>query len=252
VAQASLNVLDLVNTSLIVGQGSNLINLGLNIPLVGSIKIGFMNPPKIAVGAAGKSASGNWCTEAKSTQMQLIVAINPLKLGLVDMALRVNLAATSGHLENLNIAAGNTTGSISADSTLADLALTKSTDATKPASVAGGLVTVGLNLPLFEGQGGYAPFTLRSIDALPLPVKTTGVAGSSIAGLLGADTSLSIKVLGIGGDLFAPLVKLIISPILSVIGNDLIDPLFSALGIDLGLVKVTLTDVTSPVMILRQ
>jgi len=241
-ASVDINVLDLVQTSLLVGKGKGLINIGLNINGVGGISLNLLNPPKIAVGPAGKSLSGAWCTEAKSAQFSLKVGLNPLNLGLVDMALFLDLLSTSGHLATLNISPGNNTGLLDVGSTLIGLRLRNSAD-TNLASVGFGLVQVGLNLPVGQATGATAPFTVISGASLPMTVQTAGVGSGTIAGLIGKDTSLIIKVLGLGGDVFAPLVKLFVSPLLALVGETIIEPLLQLFGFDIGLVRVRLIDI---------
>jgi len=250
-ASVDINVLDLVQTSLLVGKGKGLINIGLNLTGVGSIGLNLLNPPKIAVGPAGKSLSGAWCTEAQSAQFSLKVGLNPLGIGLVDMALFLDLLSTSGHLASLNISPGNNTGQLEVGSTLIGLRLRNNAD-TNLASVFGGLVQLGLNLPIGQAAAGSAPFMVISDAELPKTVQTTGVGGGTISGLLGKDTSLIVKFLGIGLDLLSPLVKLVVSPLLTLVGDGIIDPLLQALGFDIGLVKVRLIDIDSakPVLIL--
>lgn len=250
-ASVDINVLDLVQTSLLVGKGKGLINIGLDIAGVGGISLNLLNPPKIAVGPAGKSLSGAWCTEAKSAQFSLKVGLNPLGIGLVDMALFLDLLSTSGHLASLNIAPGNNTGQLDVGSTLIGLRLRNNAD-TNLASVFGGLVQLGLNLPIGQATAGGAPFMVISDADMPKTVQTSGVGGGTISGLIGKDTSLIVKFLGIGLDLLSPLVKLAVSPLLSLVGDGLIDPLLQALGFDIGLVKVRLIDIDAakPVLIL--
>jgi uncharacterized membrane protein len=251
-ASASLNVLDLLNVSLMVGKGAGVINLDAGIAGIGSIGLSLGQTPKIAIGPAGKSNSGAWCTQAQSSQVQLVIGINPLGIGIVDMALRVDLASVNAQLASLNVAPGATTGVLTAGSTLIDLRLTKKNDASKPASVLGGLLTVGLNLPVLSAQGGTATFKVVSHDDLPTGIKTTGTLGQSISGLLGEATSLDIKVLGIGGDLLKPLVQAVLIPIFKLVGDGLIDPLLSAIGLNPGFVLVQLQDVKTSLPKLRE
>ena len=90
-ATVGINVLDLIQTSLLVGKGKGTINLGLNIAGVGNISLNLLNPPRIAVGPAGKSLAGAWCTEAKSAQFSLKVGLNlNLLVAALDMALYVD------------------------------------------------------------------------------------------------------------------------------------------------------------------
>lgn len=250
-ASVDINVLDLVQTSLLVGKGKGLINIGLDIAGVGGVSLNLLNPPKIAVGPAGKSLSGAWCTEAQSAQFSLKVGLNPLGIGLVDMALFLDLLSTSGHLASLNISPGNNTGQLDVGSTLIGLRLRNNAD-TNLASVFGGLVQLGLNLPIGQATAGSAPFMVISDNDMPKTVQTTGVGGGTISGLIGKDTSLIVKFLGIGLDLLSPLVKLVVSPLLSLVGDGIIDPLLQALGFDIGLVKVRLIDIDAakPMLIL--
>lgn len=243
-ATVNINVLDLVQTSLLVGKGKGTINLGLNITGVGGITLNLLNPPRIAVGPAGKSLSGAWCTQTQSAQMSIKVGLNPLNLGLVDMALYLDLLSTSGQLASLSIAPGNTRGQIEVGSTLVSLRLRNNAD-TNLASVFGGLLQVGLNIPVGDAKGGAAAFNIASTAELPKTVQTSGVGSGTFAGLLGQETSLVIKVLGLGGDLFKPLVNSFVSPVLATVGALVIDPLLNALGIDIGLVRVKLNDVES-------
>ena len=251
VATVDINVLDLVQTSLLVGKGKGTINLGLNIAGVGGISLNLLNPPKIAVGPAGKSLSGAWCTATQSAQMSLKVGLNPLGIGLVDMALFLDLLSTSGHLASLNISPGNNTGRLEVGSTLIGLRLRNNADSNL-ASVFGGLVQLGLNLPIGQAAAGGAPFMVVSDADLPRTVQTSGVGGGTISGLIGKDTSLTVKFLGLGLDLLSPVVKLVVSPLLSLVGDGIIDPLLQALGFDIGLVRVRLVDIDSakPVLIL--
>ena len=207
---------------------------------MGGISLNLLNPPKIAVGPAGKYLSGAWCTEAKSAQFSLKVGLNPLNLGLVDMALFLDLLSTSGHLATLNISPGNNTGLLDVGSTLIGLRLRNSAD-TNLASVGFGLVQVGLNLPVGQATGATAPFTVISGASLPMTVQTAGVGSGTIAGLIGKDTSLVIKVLGLGGDV--SLVKLFVSSLLAQVGETIIEPLLQLFGFDIGLVRVRLIDI---------
>ena len=60
------------------------------------------------------------------------------------------------------------------------------------------------------------------------------------------------KVLGLGGDVFAPWVKVFVSPLLALVGEGIIEPLLQLFGFDIGLVKVRLIDIDAakPVLIL--
>jgi len=56
--QADVKVIDLLQTGLMIANGDNLINLGLNIPLLGvESQVRVVEPPSIAVGGVGTRAS---------------------------------------------------------------------------------------------------------------------------------------------------------------------------------------------------
>lgn len=250
-ASARINVLDLINVGIMVGKGNSLINMDLGITGIGKVSLGLGAVPKIGIGPAGKSNSGAWCTEAQSAQVELVVGVNPLGIGLVDMALRVQVAAVKGQLASLNVSPGATTGVVNATSTIIGLSLTKNADASKPASVLAGLVTVGLNLPLLEASGGSASFTVASRNNLPTPVKTAATVGQSIGGLLGDTANLKIKVLGLS--LIDPVVLLKpVVDLLAGIVEALVTPLLNLLGLNAGLVEVQLMDVSTSLPVLRE
>lgn len=249
-ASVDINLLDLIQTSLLVGNGKGTINMGFNIPLVGGVTLNILNPPKIAMGPAGKYLSGKWCTETKSAQMSLKIGFNPLGIGLLaDMALYMDLLATSGHMESLSISPGDNQGVVSVGSTLFSLRLRNNAD-TAPATLGGGLLQIGLNLPLGDAKGGQARFTVVSDADMPRNVQTSGVGSGTVAGLIGQDTSLVVKVLGLGGDLLNWAVKAFVTPFLTAAANLIIDPLLHALGIDIGFVKVKLNDIDATQSIL--
>jgi hypothetical protein len=59
-------------------------------------------------------------------------------------------------------------------------------------------------------------------------------------------------VLGIGGDLLKPLVQTVLIPIFKLVGDGLIDPLLSAIGLNPGFVLVQLQDVRTSLPKLRE
>lgn len=254
-ATVDINLLDLVQTSLLVGKGKGLINLDLKIPLLGGVSLNLLNPPRIAVGPAGKYLNGSWCTETSSAQFSLKVGINPLSLGVVNMALYVDLLKTRGNLSELTIAPGNTRGVIDVGSTIVNLRLGDNTtiDGSKPATLAGipfvPLVTAELDLPLLDAKGGQAPFAITSSADLPKSVSTQGVGSGTVAGLLGDDFKLIFRVLGIPINL--SWVQDALAPIFQTVANLVVDPVLKLFGVDLGLVRVQLNKIESskPVLI---
>lgn len=256
-ASVDINVLDLVQTSLLVGKGKGLINIGLNIAGVGGISLNLLNPPKIAVGPAGKSLSGAWCTEAKSAQFSLKVGLNVnLVVAALDMALYVDTLQTAGRLSQLAISPGNNTGNFSVASDLIMLRLNdaKTADGSNRANVSVlGISVVGidLKLPLLSASNASAPFVVQSASDMPRSVATQGVGSGTLAGLLGDGTTIRFVVLGFLPFELSWLQGVVTAP-LKLIADLLLEPLLQLFGFDIGLVKVRLIDIDSakPVLIL--
>ena len=56
--QANVNALNILQTALVIANGQNLIDLGLNVPLLGvQSKVRIVEPPTIAVGGVGATAT---------------------------------------------------------------------------------------------------------------------------------------------------------------------------------------------------
>lgn len=257
-ATVDINLLDLVQTSLLVGKGKGTINLDLAITGVGGISLNLLNPPRIVTGAAGKSLSGAWCSEAKSAQFSLKVGLNTGLSGLLalDMALYLDLLQTAGRLSTLNIAPGNTTGNfnIASDVVMLRLNDAKTPDGSKRAVITGflGLPLIGidLKLPLLSANNASAPFNIQSTADLPKRVATQGVGSGTIGGLLGDDTVIKFVVLGLLPIDLSFIQDLVMAP-LQPIAALVIEPLLQLFGFDIGLVRVQLLDIESskPVLI---
>lgn len=249
-ATVNINVLDLLQTSLLVGNGKGTINIGMNVANVAGITLNILNPPKIAIGPAGKSLTGAWCTEAKSAQFSLKVGLNlNLIVAALDMALYVDTLQTAGRLSSLAIAPGNTTGNFSIASDVIVLRLNdaKTTDGSKRATVSVlGIPVVGidLKLPLLSASNASAPFTIQSTAQLPQAVATQGVGSGTLGGLLGDGTTIKFVVLGILPFDLSWLQGVVMAP-LKLIADLVVEPLLQILGFDIGLVRVRLIDVES-------
>lgn len=256
-ATVNINVLDLVQTSLLVGNGKGTINFGLNVANVAGISLNILNPPKIAIGPAGKSLAGAWCTEAKSAQFSLKVGLNiNVIIGALDMALYVDTLQTAGRLSTLSIAPGNTTGNFSVASDIIVIRLNdaKTTDGSKRATISVlGIPAVGidLKLPLLSASNASAPFTILSTAELPKRVNTQGVASGTLAGLLGSGTTIKFVILGLIPIDLSFIQPLIMLP-LQIIASTVVEPILQLFGFDIGLVRVQLNGVESakPVLII--
>lgn len=248
-ASAQINVLDLVNVGLMVGaaqQNGGVISINAGIANLVNVSLKVLNPPQIAIGPAGKSSLGTWCTEARSSQLALVGAIKiPLIVASVDLALRADLGVAQGHLAGLSVSPGNATGVISTGSTGVSLRLTDAAD-TGPGKITAlfiPLITVGLNLPLLDAQGGNATFTVPSRAALPTEVQSSSTVSQSLAGLIGSSASLDLRVAGIKVPDVLGLVAILFNGIVSPFVEGILDPLLSMLGLNFGLVKTQLIDI---------
>ena len=258
-ATVNINVLDLVQTSLLVGKGKGTINLGFNVANVAGVTLNLLNPPKIAVGPAGKSLGGAWCTEAKSAQFSLKVGLNVGLPGLLalDMAVYVDTLQTAGRLASMSIAPGNTVGNFNVASDVVVLRLNdaKTTDGSKRATITGlfgiPLVGIDLRLPLLSANNASAPFNIQSTNELPKRVATQGVGSGTLAGLLGDDTVIKFVILGLLPIDLSIIQDIVMFP-LKVIASTVVEPILQVLGFDIGLVRVQLLDVESakPVLII--
>ncbi len=263
VASANISVFDLINAGINVGalnQGG-LINLSLGLNLLGKTSLSILSPPIIAIGPAGKGGNGDWCSKAQSAQMSLRTTINPLGLGIVDMALRLDLMSTIGHLEALSVAPGDISGTLSSQSVFLTLALTRSADINndisssanfRPATVLGGVVGVKIFLPIAAALAKPTDFSVTSKDGLPI-VKLLGAGsvGASLAGLLGDQTNITVTVLfglfKLPINFLDDLIRLVTVPV-----GQALDGLLAAFGIQTGSVNLQVLDVNASVPVPRR
>lgn len=267
-ANLDLNVLDLITATLMVANKNNAISLplGINIPgLVNlSADINIIQPPQIAVGPAGRDADGNWCTEAKTAQIDVGVTsfINVLGLATVDLKLGVEVAQGSAHLKTLVTQPGSAQAVIGATPGVASVVLTNQAG-TGPASVSLlfgllELARIGINLPIQPGNATDLNYDVTTplADKLPITQSVSSSLGDSLENALKSPDALDVELLVIPGlgsllkllgiDLDAILdavLNSVLSPLLGMIGEVLLDPLLRLLGIQLGGLDVTLHDI---------
>lgn len=267
-ANLDLNVLDLITATLMVANKNNAISLplGINIPgLVNlSADINIIQPPQIAVGPAGRDADGNWCTEAKTAQIDVGVTsfINVLGLATVDLKLGVEVAQGSAHLKTLVTQPGAAQAVIGATPGVASVVLTNQAG-TGPASVSLlfgllELARIGINLPIQPGNATDLNYDVTTplADKLPITQSVSSSLGDSLENALKSPDALDVELLVIPGlgsllkllgiDLDAILdavLNSVLSPLLGMIGEVLLDPLLRLLGIQLGGLDVTLHDI---------
>ncbi len=199
-ANLNINVLDLITASLMLANKDAAINLDLGIPGVAKVGLKVIQPPQIAVGPAGRDANGNWCTEAKTAQIQLGVEVD-LAIGLaglslvgdevaeVDLKLGLEVAQGRAHLTSLLAQPGQAQAVINATPGIATLKLTnKAETGDGRVSLLGlDLVTIGLDLPI-EGDARDLNYTVNTPISDPLhcddPVGCTHSISSPVGGSL--------------------------------------------------------------------
>jgi uncharacterized membrane protein len=268
VSAAGINVMDILNASINVGaiNMGGLINLDLGLPILGKTTLSVISPPIIAIGPAGKDSTGNWCSQAQSSQLTLKVVISPFNGYLLNMALRLDALSTAGHMDSLDIIPGNNTATFTSVSTAVTLNLTNSDDVDnklnvgpfRPAYVLGfnflglkiKLLEIGFNLPVGAAESKSTTFTFATKSELPKePALGAGSVGASLSGLLGKGSNFTLKILGIGGSV--TFLDELISTIMKPLGSAL-DGLLEALGVKTGSVRVQLLDVNVSPPVLRQ
>jgi uncharacterized membrane protein len=245
-AKVGINVFDLITTTLMVANKNSAVALPLGIPGVANVNLAIIQPPQLAVGPPGTSSTGDLCTEARTAQLDLEVALNPLGLGLVDAVLGLELAQGSASLDRLDLAPGVANARINAVPGIAALNLTNGAH-TGPATVGGGLLGIGLNLPIADPHAAPLDYSVPypPADHLPMTKSTSASVGSSLQSALSDPHALEIEVLGLPllGNLLKPLVAPIVAPLLGAIGSAVLDPLLKLLGIQLGGLDVTIEDI---------
>ncbi|WP_426400157.1 TadG family pilus assembly protein [Ralstonia sp. R-29] len=99
-ADTTVNALDLIMAAAQIANGNSAVNvpaLAINAPGVGTVNVSLkvIEPPVIAIGPAGKDASGNWRTQAKTAQVRVGLGVNVSAAGLLSMNLPIGLLVAS-------------------------------------------------------------------------------------------------------------------------------------------------------------
>lgn len=234
-ANVGLNVLELVTAAAMVANGDNAVALDLGIPGVAAVSLRIVEPPQLAVGPPG-------CTVARTAQVKLSVALLPAGLGIVDLGLHVNVAQAEASLDAIRRDEGATGVDILATPGIASVVLGNAAG-TGPGTVLGGVLQVGLTLPLSPGQGQQLDFSVDHPVGphLPQSASTSSGVGDSLQHALSNPNLITVKVLGLDPlGLLSALVRPIVAPLLGEIGRILLDPLLKLLGLELGKATVQL------------
>jgi uncharacterized membrane protein len=231
--QANVNALNILQTALVIANGQNLIDLGLNVPLLGvQSKVRIVEPPTIAVGGVGATATSAGIRVYLRINTSNIPVLGPLlgtTLGTwVDLPVIIDVAQSTGTLAKLCQAPlTSTQATINVTSSLANVCLGRFpgmtsdsdtspanflalTNACQPASfntiqrykvlnVLGILpLTSKVTLPVFN-SAAPVPVTLT---APPSPNSTATVNATSLDLTKLASNLADALIGGILGDLF--------------------------------------------------
>ncbi|MGC4012241.1 MAG: pilus assembly protein TadG-related protein [Pseudomonas sp.] len=249
--------------------------------VVPTVKLRVISPPAIAMGYPGKDSVGNWRTVAKNAQVQLEVGANAnlLGLNLVRLALSLKVGVAEGYAALDTIQCGGVgkpvTVNVKARPGVASASLDVNVSLLSGAN--GSLVGVTITNNSTGASGNSAStatqfaipgeqsisFLVSSPTDLPSAVKRVqSPLGSSLGtGLTSLANSLTIKVEA-GGNcnnilswLLCALSSLVSSiaqlaldltgalgTLVTALGQQLIDPLLSLLGIQTGILDVRLID----------
>lgn len=255
---------------------------GKNIAgVVPTVKLRVISPPTVAYGYPGKDGNGNWRTVAKNAQVQLEVGANAnlLGLNLVTLALNLKVGVAEGYAALDSIQCGGVgkpvTVNVKARPGVASASLDANVNLLSGAN--GSLVGVTITNTSTGATGSSAStatqfaipgeqsisFLVSSPADLPSAVKRVqSPLGASLGtGLSSLANSLSISVKP-GGNcdnilswLLCALSSLVSSiaqltldltgalgALITALGQQLIDPLLSLLGIQTGILDVRLID----------
>ena len=266
-AEAEVNALDLLMLTAEIANGQNAIAIpaaGVAIPGVANIGVNLwlIQPPQIAIGPAGRDENGNWKTQVQTAQVRLGVnlALTPVPLGipgiltiqLANLQLAVDAAQTTAWLESIGCPSpGNPDGSATMGSqpgilNMAIGNLDANGQVTGPANVAavqllGGLggpaVTVGASANAsLESNPQSTPFEgpfpqTETVDTPPDEALTNALA--DLANSLDLQVTVGTLNLMLLNQVIG-LLRPVLTPIITLLGDALLTPLLDALGVSVG------------------
>jgi len=254
-ANLNINVLDLITAAAMIANKNHALSVPLSINLGGLINIGagidIIEAPQIAMGPAGKDEKGNWCTQASTAQIRINAKVKVnLILADIDLGLFVEVAQGEAHLIDLDVKPGSAHTVIGATPGIASIRLRNSED-TGPASVSLTLLIIripvaeiGINLPIQPPSPTDLTYDVNApvADNLPVTQSVSSSLGASLANALASPDALDIKLLGISLDILDPVINLLLSPLLGLIGS-LVDVVLQLLGLQLGGLDITVRDI---------
>ncbi|WP_082878817.1 pilus assembly protein TadG-related protein [Achromobacter ruhlandii] len=104
--QANVNALNVLETALVIANGQNLVNLGLNVPLLGvQSQVRIVEPPSIGVGGVGTQATSAGIRVYLRANTSNIPLVGPLlanTLGTkIDLPIIIDVAQSTGTVSRL-------------------------------------------------------------------------------------------------------------------------------------------------------
>lgn len=104
--QANINALNVLETALVIANGQNLVNLGLNVPLLGvQSQVRIVEPPSIGVGGVGAQATSAGIRVYLRANTSNIPLVGPLlanTLGTrIDLPIIIDVAQSTGTVSKL-------------------------------------------------------------------------------------------------------------------------------------------------------
>ncbi|HEX6590928.1 MAG TPA: TadG family pilus assembly protein [Moraxellaceae bacterium] len=254
--KANVNVLELIMAAAMAANKGNAVALNSGVSGLG-LSLRVVEPPRIASGAPGRNANGDWTTEARTAQVQLTATMNNAILNIISgsMALSVNVAQGRAWFEEARcrtLATGQTDINLVGQTALVSMRL-GNTSGTGDA-----LIQANVIVPVLEAQVGLTAnigqSAERDLDYAVANKKEELPEMKSMSSGNGLHSSISqlnvhdLKILGINlgldvGALLAPLRTLLIDSILNNVLNPVVVPLLALLGVAPGTMDVTLLDV---------
>lgn len=275
--KATVSLLDLVTTSLLVANGTNAINLPSSVSLPsGLINLNTLmtvtEPPKIAIGPPGVNDDNEWRTVIETAQVrfrtnvQSSIALNVAGLigakANLDLALIVNVAQGVAGLRSIQCSRYGSNEhivTIMSDPGIASVRLTRATNTSASVGIINisakvllaelsiANVDVGLSLDLDNSSPIDLVFTVDDSDddALPIMQRASTPLGGALTNIP-QDLQLNVTLLGVVNlPLLDELIEeailtQILTPLLSNVVTTTIDPLLYVLGIQTGVMDVQL------------
>ncbi|HCD06043.1 MULTISPECIES: TadG family pilus assembly protein [unclassified Methylophaga] len=277
-AEASVNLFDLLMTTAFVANGSQAINLPLSVSLPGNLlnvtsQLNITEPPKMVIGPPGRNAEGQWRTYMETAQFDLTTLVQSTVdlnvAGLVgtkaeiDLALQVDMAQGSAWLQTLQCGQLNNNRAIATIGVQPGTAMLNLTQASDPDAETANIdisatllllgrvpvanVGVGLDIALQNPTSTDLIYEVNLSDPDDLPQTqhastAPGLAISNISQGIKTDVTLlgAISLPLLDQLIEQALLNQVLTPLLSEIGQETVDPLLSVLGLEIGAMHVNL------------